>query len=216
MEGGHIEADTSGAVVIYTENDEVSSVIGDPWAFDAEGTKVPTWYEIEDGTVYQYVDHISAEFVYPVVADPVWFIPLVLRGGALVVKRLVASTVAAARAAAVKQNSGSSVAKMKSYTKANYRHNLVVHTPRQPGKRCDAHHTLPQAFRPDFMRIGFKGDDSIDHPKYLLWWESSDHRKKASQYNNDWGTWLSNNPRATKVSTLNYRTAVIRKYKPWC
>lgn len=41
-----------------------------PWAVDAEGTTVPTHYEVEGTTVVQVVDHAGAAFQYPIVADP--------------------------------------------------------------------------------------------------------------------------------------------------
>lgn len=51
-----------------------------PWAFDANGTPVPTHYEVQGSTLVQVVDHTGAGIAYPVVADPtfitgtnVWF-----------------------------------------------------------------------------------------------------------------------------------------------
>lgn len=46
------------------------ATIGSPWAVDANGQSVPTWYEVDGDTVTQVVDHVGMQAVYPVVADP--------------------------------------------------------------------------------------------------------------------------------------------------
>lgn len=204
----------TGSIIVHDADGSISSVIAPPWAYDAEGTEVPTWFEIEDGHVYQYVDHLSRQFAYPVVADPVWLVPVVTFAGRLIIREIVAATVAAATATAIK-NVGTA-AKYKSWTNANKRHNLIIYTKRDPGSRCEAHHTLPQAFRKYFTDRGFKGDDSIDHPKYLVWWEMHDHRSKSRAVNDSWRAWISKNTQASKTSILNKRTDVLRQYKPWC
>jgi hypothetical protein len=87
-DGGWIEPDEeSGATVVYNADGSISSVFGLPWAFDANGQEVPTWYEVEGSTLLQYVDHLSADFTYPIVADPVWFVPLLLFAGRIINKR---------------------------------------------------------------------------------------------------------------------------------
>lgn len=40
------------------------------WAYDAEGTPVPTHYEVAGSILTQVVDHVGGGFVYPIVADP--------------------------------------------------------------------------------------------------------------------------------------------------
>lgn len=214
-EGGSVDVDAeTGSVVAYDADGNVSSLIAPPWAYDAEGNEVPTWFEVEDGAVYQYVDHLSRQFTYPVVADPVWLVPVLLFSGRLIIKEVISATLTAATAAAIK-NVGTA-AKYRSWTDRNKRHNLIIWSKRDPGNRCDAHHTLPQKFATYFADRGFKGDDSIHHPKYLVWWESSDHRRKASAVNTSWQTWIRNNPKASKASVLNKRTAVLKQYPPRC
>jgi len=218
-DGGRIEQDhASGATVVYKADGSISSAFGLPWAYDADGQEVPTWYEVEGSTLLQYVDHLSADFAYPVVADPVWFVPLLLLAGRIIIKEVVSASVTAAVAAAVASEPGSKPADYKSFTSANARFNLIVKTKRDPGNKCDAHHTLPQMFRRPFVEAGFTGSDSIDHPKYLIWWERSDHRSKASKVNAEWTKWWRDkNPEKTsKSSVLNKRTAVILKYPPNC
>ncbi|WP_158862524.1 hypothetical protein [Leifsonia sp. AG29] len=42
-----------------------------PWAKDADGNPVPTWYEVKGDTLTQMVD-FSTEAVFPIVADPTY------------------------------------------------------------------------------------------------------------------------------------------------
>ncbi|MCQ4119695.1 hypothetical protein [Rhodococcus tibetensis] len=47
------------------------STIDAPWAYDANGTPIPTHYEIRDGQLVQVVDTAGIEnLVYPILADP--------------------------------------------------------------------------------------------------------------------------------------------------
>lgn len=59
-----------GGVVGYDENGAVQLLVELPWAFDAKGTPVPTWYELEGNVLTQVVDHSSATLQYPIAADP--------------------------------------------------------------------------------------------------------------------------------------------------
>lgn len=129
----------------------------------------------------------------------------------------MSATITSAVVAAVASEPGSKPASFKSFTSANARFNLIVKTKRSPSN-CDAHHTLPQKFRTQFSEAGFKGSDSIDHPKYLVWWEQSDHRSKATKVNAEWSKWWSTRvPKNTsKSSVLNNRTSVLLKYPPIC
>ena len=47
------------------------SAIAAPWAFDATGAAVATWYEVDGTTFIQHIDHSSVT-AYQVVADPCW------------------------------------------------------------------------------------------------------------------------------------------------
>lgn len=131
-EGGSVDVDAeTGSVVAYDADGNVSSLIAPPWAYDAEGNEVPTWFEVEDGAVYQYVDHLSRQFTYPVVADPVWLVPVLLFSGRLIIKEVISATLTAATAAAIK-NVGTA-AKYRSWTDRNKRHNLIIWSKRDPG-----------------------------------------------------------------------------------
>jgi hypothetical protein len=41
-----------------------------PWAYDANGSPVPTHFEVRAGVLFQVIDHVGANAAYPVVADP--------------------------------------------------------------------------------------------------------------------------------------------------
>lgn len=43
-----------------------------PWAYDASGQSVPTWFEWKGGVLTQHLDLASKSLKYPVVADPAW------------------------------------------------------------------------------------------------------------------------------------------------
>lgn len=47
---------------------EVVNTLSRPWAVDAEGSSITTWYSVEGSVLTQHVDHQGA--TYPVVADP--------------------------------------------------------------------------------------------------------------------------------------------------
>lgn len=62
----------SGEVATYDVRGELIGAVEQPWAFDAEGSAVDTYYEVEGLTLVQVVEHWSDDVVYPVVADPTW------------------------------------------------------------------------------------------------------------------------------------------------
>ncbi|MFD2840996.1 hypothetical protein ACFSYH_10495 [Populibacterium corticicola] len=220
-EGAHVESDDNEGIAVLSENDELITYIGAPWAIDADGQEVPTWYEFEDGTLYQYVDHLSAQFEYPIIADPPFLVPLLLTGGRIIVQRVVAASVSAAGRAAVANLARKGISavvrnSLLSITQNNYRNNLKIYTKRDPGTRCDAHHTLVKKHRKNYEKAGFKGNDSIDHPKYLVWWEKHDHRSKSKAINNQWDAFFLSFKNPSKSMILNKRTAVLRMYPPFC
>jgi hypothetical protein len=71
VEGGAQVIDAEGSLVLST---------GAAWAKDARGTDIPTSYEIEGSTLTQIVDHTAiADAQYPIVADPIWLAPAVIK-----------------------------------------------------------------------------------------------------------------------------------------
>lgn len=84
--------------VVGMRGEETVLVVPAPWALDAAGAQVPTWYEVRGDQLIQHVD-FTADNVFPVIADPVWFIPLIV-AGARVIGQIAIN--AATRAAAVR------------------------------------------------------------------------------------------------------------------
>ncbi|WP_245993465.1 DUF2599 domain-containing protein [Xylanimonas allomyrinae] len=64
------EAGEPSGVLFLDAEDHVVGGFSSPWAKDANGMDVPTHYEIQDGALVQYVDHMGSDVAYPVVADP--------------------------------------------------------------------------------------------------------------------------------------------------
>lgn len=59
-----------GAGLVLFNDGKFAGAVAPAWAKDAEGKNVPTHYEVSGATITQVVDHQSANFTYPVVADP--------------------------------------------------------------------------------------------------------------------------------------------------
>ncbi|SDS04654.1 hypothetical protein SAMN04488539_0899 [Corynebacterium timonense] len=78
LAGTRIELDSStGNVLLYdagsaSTETELLGIAHAPWAVDAAGRHVPTHFEIRQGNLIQVVDHTSANYQYPIVADPSW------------------------------------------------------------------------------------------------------------------------------------------------
>lgn len=67
-DGGQIVTANSGLVVVNADGDPVAHV-APAWAKDANGSPVPTHYELNGNTLVQVVD-FTADTVFPIVADP--------------------------------------------------------------------------------------------------------------------------------------------------
>jgi|GEM_PF-5331515 len=89
-----------GTVVGYSGED-TTLVVPAPWALDAEGSPVPTWYEVRGDALVQHVEFSDSD-VFPIVADPAFFLPLIIAGGRVIGQVVVnaATRAAAVRAAA--------------------------------------------------------------------------------------------------------------------
>lgn len=64
---------------------ELSDLLGTldaPWAIDATGASVHTWYELRQSTIVQHISPNSST-QFPVVADPFWITFLGIIGGNL-------------------------------------------------------------------------------------------------------------------------------------
>ncbi|WP_238076860.1 hypothetical protein [Rhodococcus erythropolis] len=69
--GGHMSVSPDGTVTVFDADGNPVSTIDAPWAYDANGTPIPTHYEIRDGQLVQVVDTAGIEnLLYPILADP--------------------------------------------------------------------------------------------------------------------------------------------------
>lgn len=66
-----VEIMDSGGVYVGTASNELLSVIAEPWARDAEGREIPTWFELDGHTLIQHINHaLVADITWPILADP--------------------------------------------------------------------------------------------------------------------------------------------------
>lgn len=71
---------SQGDTVVHQLVNSSGSTLGwlsSPWAFDAIGNQVKTYYKFSGGKVVQVIDTSDDEIVYPVTADPFLFIDLI-------------------------------------------------------------------------------------------------------------------------------------------
>ncbi|MFC5730987.1 MULTISPECIES: hypothetical protein [Nocardioides] len=119
--GVRLARQTSGAVYALNAEGKIVGAFGVPWAVDATGAPVPTHFEVTGSTLVQVVDHRYA--TYPVIADPWWFVPLIVAGRAITHKVAVrAATRAAAQRAAAEaaRRAGYTVRQVGSAVKGNF------------------------------------------------------------------------------------------------
>lgn len=91
---------------------------------------------------------------------------------------------------------------------------ISVKTGKNPGKRCQAHHTMPVKFESKFKRAGL----NIHDPKYARWWISqkgvkNNHQSLAHEYNKRWEAFFKRNPSASKSQILEYRKKIDNSYR---
>lgn len=60
----------TGEALILNASGTMLGGISSPWALDASGQTVDTWFEIVKGELIQHVDHKNGNYDYPIVADP--------------------------------------------------------------------------------------------------------------------------------------------------
>ena len=71
-----------GGVTVRDNKGDILGTLDAPWAIDATGASVKTWYEIRQSTIVQHVAPTSST-QFPVVADPFWIPFLGIMGGHL-------------------------------------------------------------------------------------------------------------------------------------
>lgn len=72
-QGGAITLADDGTAVISDAEGSPLITTTAPWAVDANGTSVPTRYEVDGNNLIQVVDHTTGDFAYPIVADPTYW-----------------------------------------------------------------------------------------------------------------------------------------------
>ncbi|GAA4331638.1 hypothetical protein GCM10023149_37570 [Mucilaginibacter gynuensis] len=83
------------------------------------------------------------------------------------------------------------------FTSNNYRSNLAASTGINPAD-AHAHHVFSQKFSAEFLRRGI----NINDPKYLTWWNATNHLQSARAYNMAWETFLRSNPTRSQILTF--------------
>jgi len=68
--GGHIELTPDGGALVLDANGQPLSSVSAPWAKDAVGKQIRTWFSTDGQTLTQHVRHNVRGVVYPVTADP--------------------------------------------------------------------------------------------------------------------------------------------------
>ena len=67
-DGASLELTADGGAIAVGVDGVATASIAPPWAYDATGAAVPTWYEVSGSSLVQHIEH--AGVAYPVVADP--------------------------------------------------------------------------------------------------------------------------------------------------
>lgn len=216
-------------MVARAASGEVVAGLTPPWATDANGVRLATRFEIVDAdTFVQVVEHRGIA-AYPVVADPWWVVPVLLRAGGQVIKRQVtrASTRQAAMRIAKRQiaretayqiedllaNTG---LQLKVLNARNFRENVRrrIGWSKAALRPYDAHHTLPRKFEEFFDDAGL----NIHNPVFGHPWCRGDHQRRARAFNIDWGRFVERyedrvRDDATSRRVIeNYRIDIISKY----
>ncbi|WP_238220118.1 DNA/RNA non-specific endonuclease [Tsukamurella pulmonis] len=70
-EGGRSVKNDDGSISVFDRNGEQVGQFNAPWAYDANGKEVPTWYDIEGDEMVQHIEP-GPDNVYPIIADPFW------------------------------------------------------------------------------------------------------------------------------------------------
>lgn len=70
-EGGRSVKNDDGSISVFDKNGEQAGQFNAPWAYDANGKEVPTWYDIEGDEMVQHIEP-GPDNVYPIIADPFW------------------------------------------------------------------------------------------------------------------------------------------------
>lgn len=65
-----LSVDPNSGAIVVSQDDEPVALIESPWAKDANGRAVPTYFTVEGSEFTQYVDTSAGGYAYPITADP--------------------------------------------------------------------------------------------------------------------------------------------------
>lgn len=69
-EGATLQLTEDGGAEVVLRDGSLAAAISSPWAVDANGRPVPTYFQTDGGSLTQVVDHRGAGVTYPIIADP--------------------------------------------------------------------------------------------------------------------------------------------------
>jgi hypothetical protein len=72
VSGGHIELLPGGGAIVRDGDGHPAALVPAPWARDANGAHLKTWFTANGTTLTQHIAHRGHGVTYPVVADPFW------------------------------------------------------------------------------------------------------------------------------------------------
>ena len=69
-----------GGASVVNPDGSIELVAAPAWARDSQGREVPSHFEVGGNALVQVIDHASnSDLSYPIVADPIWLAPLVVK-----------------------------------------------------------------------------------------------------------------------------------------
>lgn len=71
-DGGRVELTSDGGAVVLDTQDQPIALVQTPWATDAVGSSVATYFTTDGSSLTQHIIHNVEGISYPVAADPFW------------------------------------------------------------------------------------------------------------------------------------------------
>lgn len=72
LEASRLILEENGSVEALDQKDATLAVFKAPWAKDANGLNVPTYFTVDGTKLVQVVEHQNNQFSYGIIADPFW------------------------------------------------------------------------------------------------------------------------------------------------
>ena len=96
----------------------------------------------------------------------------------------------------------------RSFSRSNFRHNLVQLSGQNPGSSAQAHHIFPVKFQTQFNAAGI----NIHNPAYGAWWSTTSHLLNAAAYNSAWQQFFRVNSSASHQQIFNFARQLMQGY----